>query len=231
MAITGGPLPRLRRVGFRMRMTACACLELLVLFTSTPAVSQGLGEIVYHGAVSTQSSRKATVQLVSGAATRRTLDQDVLPEWLTRGSWEARHPTTEGTFDAENQQEFCSALALALVHLGLFKQAVDTSANQSADVHLRVTFNNTVYHTAQHRYVLDVELQIEGDGTVSSMHYVANSSDGRQWVPKGTSGLEAAKTGAAADLLQKIIPDVEGWLQQSHASSPAPAPRSPEPSP
>jgi hypothetical protein len=199
-------------------LSACIRLILLALLTSAQAAGQGLGDIAYHGTVSTQSSRKASVQLVSGAATRRTLDQDVLPEWLTLGSWQARHPGTEGTFDAENQQEFCTALALALVHLGLFKQAVDTSAKQSADVHLRVTFNTTVYHAGQHRYTLDVGLQIEGDGKVSSMHYSANSRDGRRWVPEGMSGLAAAKTAAAADLLQKMIPDVEGWLQLSQGT-------------
>jgi hypothetical protein len=195
---------------------ACAFVTPLLWFASAQAFGQTLGEIVYSGVISTHSQRGATVQLVSGPASRRTRDQDILPNWVTKGSWSARHPSDEDTFNAEDQQQFCSALAMSLVHVGLFKQAAETNVARPADINFKVTFNSTVYHVGSANYTLDVDLQISGDGTSSSAHYLADSKGGHRWIPDGMSGADAFKTAAAADLLHKMMPDIENWMQQGH---------------
>jgi hypothetical protein len=86
----------------------------------------------------------------------------MLPHWMTKGSWESRHPNLNGTFDAEDEQLFVGSFLLELVHPGLFKQAVETSGDQSDDVHIRSRFSKTEFFTQPtFRYALYVEMQIE----------------------------------------------------------------------
>jgi hypothetical protein len=179
---------------------------------------ESLVPVVYHGSVSVASQRKAYVELVTGEVKRHRLDEDILPHWITKGSWESRHPNLYGTFGVENEEQFVESFVSELVHLGLFKQAVETSGEKSEDVHIRLWFAKTEYFQGTARYVLDVEMQIEDQGVVSSKRYVADSRNGRALVKGDQYGRSLLKTAAATDLMEKLIPDVEEWLRQDQAT-------------
>lgn len=121
--------------------------------------------VVYHGSVTVTSRRKAYVELVTGETKRHRIDEDILPHWITKGSSESRHPSLYGTFNAEDEQRFVESFVSEVVHLGLFKQAAETSAAKSEDVHVRLQFAKTEYfYQWTTRYVLYVEMQIEDQG-------------------------------------------------------------------
>jgi hypothetical protein len=143
---------------------------------------------------------------------------------MTKGSWESRHPTLDGTFGAQDEQQFVESFVFELVHLGLFKQAVETSGDKSEDVHIRLSFDKTEYfYQGTARYVLNVEMQIEDAAGGSSRRYVADSNNGHSLVKGDVHGRALVKTAAAADLMEKLIPDVEEWLRQSRAMRETPA--------
>ena len=201
-------------------------LRAVVIFVAilVPAVGvcsddESLAPVLYRGTtVSVASQRKAHVELVTGEVTRHRIDEDILPHWLTKGSWESRHPNLYGTFGAEDEAQFVESFVSELVHLGLFKQAVETSGEKSDDVHIRLWFSKTEYSSpGTTRYVLYVEMQIEDQGGVSSRRYVADSRNARSLVKGDLHGRALAKTEAATDLMDKLIPDVEEWLRQDQA--------------
>jgi len=175
-----------------------------------------LAAVVYHGSVSVASQRKAYVELVPGEVKRHRIDEDILPHWITKGSWESRHPNLDGTFGVENEEQFVESFVSELVHLGLFKQAVETSGEKSEDVHIRLWFAKTEYFSTQ--YVLYVEMQIEDQRGISSRRYVADSRNSRSLVKGDQYGRALLKTAAATDLMEKLIPDVEEWLRQDQAT-------------
>ena len=177
---------------------------------------ESLVPVVYHGSVSVASQRKAYVELVTGEVKRHRLDEDILPHWITKGSWESRHPNLYGTFGVENEEQFVESFVSELVHLGLFKQAVETSGEKSEDVHIRLWFAKTEYFSTQ--YVLYVEMQIEDQRGISSRQYVADSRNSRSLVKGDQYGRALLKTAAATDLMEKLIPDVEEWLRQDQAT-------------
>jgi hypothetical protein len=180
---------------------------------------ESLAPVLYHGSVSVASQRKAYVELVTGEAKRHRIEEDILPHWIPRGFWESRHPNLYGTFGAEDEQQFVESFVSELVRLGLFKQAVETSGDKSEDVHIRLWFANTEYfYQGTTRYVLYVEMQIEDQGGVSSRQYVADSRNARSLVKGDQYGSALAKTTAATDLMEKLIPDLEEWLRQDQAA-------------
>jgi hypothetical protein len=143
------------------------------------------------------------------------IDEDILPSWITKGSWESRHPNPYGAFDAEDERLFAESFVSELVHLGLFKQAVETNGDQSDDVHIRVWFAKTEYfNQGTTRYVLYVEMQIENQRGVTSKRYIADSRNALSLVKGDLYGRQLAKTAAATDLMDKLIPDIEEWLRQ-----------------
>jgi hypothetical protein len=103
-----------------------------------------------------------------------------------------------------------------LVHLGLFRQTVETSGEKSEDVHIRLWFAKTEYSSTQ--YVLYVEMQIEDQRGISSRRYVADSRNSLALVKGDQYGRALLKTAAATDLMEKLIPDVEEWLRQDQAT-------------
>lgn len=197
---------------------------IVIVSTLVPAVAvcsddESLAPVFYHGSVSATSQRKAYVELVTGEAKRHRIDEDILPHWITKGSWESRHPNLYGTFGAENEEQFVESFVSELVHLGLFKQAVETSGDKSEDVHIRLWFAKTEYfNQGTTRYVLNVEMQIADQGSVSSRRYVADSRNARSLVKGDQYGRALVKTEAATDLMEKLIPDVEEWLRQDQAT-------------
>lgn len=194
----------------------------VAIFVPTVAVcsdDESLAPVLYHGSVSVASQRKASVELVNGEVKRHGLDEQILPHWITKGSWESRHPNLDGTFGAEDEEQFVQSFVSELVHLGLFKQAVETSSDESEDVHIRLWFERTEYfYQMTTRYVLYVEMQIEDKGGVSSKRYVADSRNARSLVKGDQYGRALAKTAAATDLMEKLIPEVEEWLRQDQAT-------------
>jgi hypothetical protein len=192
-------------------------VSVVILVSAVAAASddESLGPVVYHGSVSVASERTAYVELVTGEVKRHGIDEDILPQWITKGSWESRHPNLYGTFGAEDERQFVESFVSELVHLGLFKRAVETSGDKSEGVHIRLWFSKTEYFST--RYVLDVEMQIEDQGVVSSRQYVANSRNARSLVKGDQYGRALLKTTAATDLMEKLIPDVEEWLRQDQA--------------
>jgi hypothetical protein len=194
-------------------------VAILVPAVAVCSDDESLAPVLYHGTVSVTSQRKAYVELVTGEAKRHRIDEDILPHWITKGSWESRHPNLYGTFDAENEEQFVESFVSELVHLGLFKQAVETSGDKSEDVHIRLWFAKTEYfYQGTTRYVLYVEMQIEDQGDVSSRRYVADSHKARSLVKRDQYGRAPVKTAAATDLMDKLIPDVEEWLRQDQAT-------------
>lgn len=208
-----------------MLRTVLVLAAILVPAIAVCSDDESLAPVVYQGNVSVASQRKAYVELVTGEAKRHRLDEDILPHWITKGSWESRHPSLYGTFDAEDEKRFVESFVSELVHLGLFKQAVETSSDKSEDVHIRLWFAKTEYfYQGTTRYVLDVEMEIEDHGSVSSRRYVADSRNGRSLVKGDQYGRALMKTAAATDLMEKLIPDVEEWLRQDQTSQSTPTP-------
>ena len=204
--------------------TIIVLVAMLVPAVAMCSDDESLAPVAFHGSVSVTSKRKAYVELVTGEVKRHRMDEDVLPHWMTKGSWESRHPNLEGTFGAEDEERFVESFISELVHLGLFKQAVETSGDKSDDVHIRLSFIKTEYfYQASRRYVLDVEMQIEGSAGDTSRRYVADSNNGRSLIKGDLHGRSLEKTAAATDLMEKLIPDVEGWLRQSQAMKETPA--------
>jgi len=207
------------------------CFRTIMLFVAllVPAVAvcfddESLAPVVYHGSVSVASQRKAYVELVTGEVKRHRIDEDILPHWMTKGSWESRHPDLTGTFGAEDEEQFVQSFAFELVHLGLFKQAVETSGDKSDDVHIRLSFTKTEYfYQGTRRYVLYVEMQIEDSTGGSSRSYVADSNNGHSLVKGDLHGRALVKTSAATDLMEKLIPDVDEWLRHSQSLRATPA--------
>jgi hypothetical protein len=193
-------------------------VAILVPAVAVCSDDESLGPIVYHGSVSLESQRTAYVELVTGEVKRHRIDEDILPHWITKGSWESRHPNLYGTFGAEDEKQFVEAFVSELVHLGLFKRTVETTAEKSEDVHIRLWFTKTEYFQGTARYVLDVDMQIEDGGVVSSRRYVADSRNARSLVKGDQYGSALAKTAAATDLMEKLIPDVEDWLRHDQAA-------------
>ena len=207
------------------------CSRAITVFMAmlVPAVAvcsddESIAPVSYHGSVSVASQRKAYVELVTGEVKRHRTDEDILPHWMTKGSWESRHPNLDGTFSADDEEQFVQSFVFELVHLGLFKQAVETSGDKSDDVHIRLSFAKTEYfYQGTRRYVLDVEMQIEDPAGSSSRHYVADSNHGHSLVKDDLQGRARVKTEAATDLMEKLIPDVEAWLRTSQAMRETPA--------
>jgi hypothetical protein len=198
--------------------TLVVWLTILVPRVGECAGDDSLAPVSYRGSVSVTSQLKAEVELVTGAAKRHRIDEDILPSWITKGSWESRHPNPYGTFDAGDQELFVESLVSELVHLGLFKQAVETSGDQSDDVHIRVWFVKTEYfNRGTTRYVLYVEMQIENQRGVTSKRYIADSRNALSLVKGDLYGRQLAKTAAATDLMDKLIPDIEEWLRQDES--------------
>ena len=52
---------------------------------------------------------------------------------------------------------------------------------------------------------------------------MADSNNGQSLVKGDLHGRALVKTAAATDLMEKLIPDVEGWLRQSQAMRETPA--------
>lgn len=198
-----------------MLRTSVVLLTILVLRVGECSGDDSLAPVSYRGSVSVSSQLKAEVKLITGEAKRHRVDEDFLPAWITKGSWESRHPNPFGTFAADDQELFVQSLVSELVHLGLFRQAVETSSDRSDDVHIRVWFAKTDYfNQGTLRYVLYVEMQIENQRGVSSKRYIADSRTARSLLKAGLDGRQLAKTAAATDLLDKMIPDIEEWLRQ-----------------
>jgi len=101
-------------------------VAMLVPAVAVCSDDESLAPVVYHGSVSVASQRKAYVELVTGEVKRHRIDEDILPHWMTKGSWESRHPNLTGTFGAEDEEQFVQSFIIELVHSGLFKQAVET---------------------------------------------------------------------------------------------------------
>jgi hypothetical protein len=199
--------------------TVFVFVAILVPAVAVCSDDDSLAPVLYHGSVSVTSQRKAWVELVTGEAKRHRVDEDILPHWIAKGSWESRHPNLYGTFGAENDEQFVESFVSELVHLGLFKQAVETSGDKSDDVHIRLWFAKTEYfHQGTTRYVLYVEMQMEDQGDLSSRRYVADSRNAHSLVKGDQYGRALVKTAAATDLMQKLIPDVEEWLLQNQAT-------------
>jgi len=199
-------------------------VTLLVPAVAVCSNDESLAPVAYHGSVSVSSQRKAYVELVTGEIKRHRFDEEILPHWMTKGSWESRHPILEGTLGSEDEELFVASFMSELVHLGLFKQAVETSGDRSDDVHIRLSFAKTEYfYQGTRRYVLNVEMQIEDPrGASASKRYVADTNNGHSLVKGDVQGRARAKTEAATDLMQQLIPDVEEWLRQSQGKRETP---------
>jgi hypothetical protein len=194
-------------------------VAILVPAVAVCSDDESLAPVLYHGSVSVASQRTAYVEMVPGEVKRHRIDEDILPHWITKSSAESRHPNLYGTFDAENEEQFVESFVSELVHLGLFKQAVETSGESSEDVHIRLWFSKTEYFSrGTPGYALYVEMQIEDQGGVSSRRYLADSRNARSLVKGDQYGRALLKTAAATDLMEKLIPDVEEWLRQDQAT-------------
>jgi hypothetical protein len=200
-------------------LVALGCVATLAPAAAPCDDEDALGPVSYQGTVSVTSQRTASVELVTGDVNRHRTDEQVLPHWLTKGSWASRHPSSVGTFDAADEAQFVQALVVQLVHLRLFKQAAETSADNSDDVHVRLTFAATDYFEpavthASAYYLLHVDMQIGNPQGSVSKSYVGDSRHARSADTGDASGLAREKTRAAIDLMNQLIPDVEAYLQQ-----------------
>jgi hypothetical protein len=70
-------------------------VAILVPAVAVCSDDESLAPVLYHGSVSMASQRKAYVELVPGEVKRHRIDEDILPHWITKGSWESRHPSAD----------------------------------------------------------------------------------------------------------------------------------------
>jgi hypothetical protein len=88
----------------------------------------------------------------------------------------------------------------------------------SGHTYIRVWFAKTEYfNQGTTQYVLYVEVQIENQRGVSSKRYIADSRNALSLVKGDLYGRQLAKTAAATDLMDKLIPDIEGWVRQDES--------------
>jgi hypothetical protein len=197
-------------------------MTVLVCASAECSDSDRLEPLTYHGATSVTSQKKAEVELVTGEVKRHRVDEDVLPHFITKGSWASRHPDLTGTFGADDQQVFVESLTSELVRLDLFRQATTTGEGHASDgVHIKLWFAKTDYFRGgPQRYVLYVEMQIESGRGATTKRYIADSKPNvslAKWMFTSMNR-QQAKAAAAASLLDQLIPDIEAWLQQDHAA-------------
>ena len=142
-----------------------------------------LAPITYDGIVTVTSQQTADVALVIGEVSRHRADADVLPAAIANHSWAARHPNLSGTFDEADQRVFLESFRSELERLNLFSHAVIAQeAPTNGNAHIKLWFAKTDYFHETQRYVLCVEMKIDGGGDTRTWRYTADSSHGISFV-------------------------------------------------
>ena len=178
--------------------------------------SDRLVPIRYSGpATAVTSEKKAEVEFVTGQVKGYRMDELILPQWMTKSSWESRHPHPLDTFDADDEQSFAESLMLELTRLQLFKQAVMTGADHAKDaVHIRLCFVRTVFFPGG-QYILYVVMRIE-DGPCPVIKGYTVESKPRMPFLKALRARPVYgqwKAAAAQRLLDQLIPDIGSFLR------------------
>ena len=177
--------------------------------------SDRLVPISYSGPTSVTSEMKAEVEFVAGQVKGYRLDELILPQSISKTSWEARHPHPMDTFDADDEQSFAESLMSELTRLHLFKQAVMTGADRGKDaVHIRLCFVRTVFLPGG-QYILYVVMRIEAGPCPVVKGYIAESKP-RMPLLKALRARAVHgqwKASAAQRLLDQLIPDIESFLR------------------
>lgn len=170
-----------------------------------------LNNIPYAGTVSVSTTKTAAVNIVSGAV-RGSSASTLIPIGnifvpMSTG------PVPHLQFNPDDQRAFGESLRAEVVRLGLFKSAsIAASADQAADISINVLFAQTFHNIKWQEYTLDVAVELQGGKTAFLKQYrVVSSEKDSAWDKWNTNAYEG-KAKAVKLLLEKLIPDIEGYL-------------------
>jgi len=201
-----------------VRTTArSGALPALIAFSAfaSPSVARcevdwQLKPVSFDGVTTASSQWTASIEFRPGEAT-----SGLAPSLPPPLSW--FDPLTEAQrrqiiFDSADQQVFVESFRSELERLKLVRAATLAGSEAATpDVRITVRFEEAELAFG-FNYRLHVDMTIEGDpGTAQHWRYVAGST---VRTPLST-GVPAAKGGAATMLLHHMIPDVEAWIREN----------------
>ena len=119
-------------------------------------------------------------------------------------------------FNEEDQSAFIDSLISELNRLKIVKaiESGDALGNKD-DASIEIFFRQTHHDPRDHSYILDVGMTINDVDDVTKKNYKVVSSEGESWLSKTNNWAGQGKTKAGQMLLNKVIPDIEGWVKRN----------------
>lgn len=192
-----------------MRRTAIACLLLASLLAGC-ATPIPLNTLRYEQKARVSSAKEASVIVVSGEA-RGGVSSMLVPAGAILVPVTIRS-TPSLQFHSSDQLAFGESLRSELVRLGILKTAAADMASVR-DLTIRVTFRQTDHDPGSHVYKLDVVAEMTGGKEPLQRQYKVVSSERDSVLERMNTNTYEGKAKAARLLLEKIIPDIERYVE------------------
>lgn len=189
---------------------------LLVLFilSCLAGCSGQLRPVQYHGAVNWMSEKNASVQLVKYRE-GETLDQIFDPQREIGGRLFPQNSSSGIRFDAIDERVFAESLATALTGNGIVRvESVSDQANTKKYLSLQLVFLKSDLDTRLGpNFKLEAAIQLRTSGRELRKIYKVSTYDNNSTWDRFTDKVQDSKVRVAENLMNRIIPDVETFLQ------------------
>lgn len=197
---------------------------LLLALTATlgGCVDPNLRSVSYPHAVATKSDLTGATQLFTGVvegAGGSTLVYAGPGLFIPM----ATGPMPELHFNEADQRVFVESLDGELTRLGLLKMKSSIPGAKEVDVFIVFAFVHTTHNPNNHRYQLDVAMQLVADGTSAVKRYKIDSSEGDSYWDRINTDANQGKQKAADKLMAAVISDIETFVTELKKSGPASA--------
>lgn len=194
---------------------------LLVLFilSCLAGCSSQLPPVQYQGTVSWMSERNASVQLVKYRE-GETLDQIFDPQRESDGRLFPQNSYIRFGFDAIDERVFAESLATALTGNGVVKvESISDQANTKKYLSLQLVFLKSEWDNRfGQNFKLEAAIQLRASGRELRKIYKVSTYDNNSFWDRFSDNAQEGKTRAAENLMNRIVPDVETFLQLDAAS-------------
>jgi hypothetical protein len=180
-----------------------------------------LKPIRYDGEVNYKSSKTGSLQLVN-AVDGETLQQLFDPARVNKGvSYAPTWDTYRIRFDAIDERVFAESLTTELSHRGtLYIEKVSDEIDPGKDVAIKLAFLKKEYNpNFGQDYILNVALEISAGKKSMRKVYGVSTYDEASFWNRVNDTPKHGKARAAQNLMKKIMPDIETFLQLTEATN------------
>lgn len=189
-------------------------LLVLIILSGLAGCSSQLRPVQYQGTVNWMSEKNASVQLVKYRE-GETLDQIFDQQRESDGRLFTPDTYYGFGFDAIDERVFAESLATALTGNGVVRvESISDQANTKKYLSLQLVFLKSEWDNRLGQdFKLEVAMQLRASGRELRKIYKVSTYDNNSLWDRFTDNAQEGKARAAENLMNRIFPDVETFLQ------------------